>query len=454
MKDIFEKFVRAMSIRTSSGIFAALPIGALGIVLAVSVTAGMVYGAGSGAHSALAAPLSAGTPANLDGLGTMRDRLGDRVGGAQSPATGSAAQQVAVPGVTISRVSLVIQEGEQAAYTARLDTMPSEAVTISFTIPSGADFTIEPTSLTFPTDEWDEPREVTVTTQADADDTTDHETISATVSGGEYESITVEPITVIITDGCDVIWCGVMEMTKSLPFEMEFVSLDDREFQDGDVTHVIQNSLLHSPVLPGEEAGPPFSIPERTSLRLWLSGGLAGTGYYSNWTLRVNDVELPFSDARVVFDDLEGNDRLLFKWYAPGLHQLLPSGQGEQAAAWYLTIEDSGVPIPQPPGPPLYLRLATGGPTPQSLIVIWNRPHTMDDYYHELTEFNVQWKQTQGSWETPDDVVEATVEPLNRATHGYKIEGLDSGVMYDVRVIAVNSVGESDPSEVFSAVIP
>ena len=442
-----------MGIRASGGIFAALPIAALGIVLAVSVAVGMAHSGGSDAPRVLAAPLSAGTPANLDGLTMMRERFASRAGGDQSPATGGAAQEVAVPGVTISRVSLVIPEGGQTTYTVRLDTMPSQEVTVALDIPGGADLTVDPVALTFPTDRWDEPQEVTVTTLADADDVTDHEMILSSAAGGEYESITVEPVAVIITDGCDAVWCGVMEMTKSLPFEMEFVSLDDREFDYGGVTHEVHSSLLHSRVLPGKEAGPPFSIPERTSLRLWLSGGLAGTGYYSNWTLRVNEVELPFSEARVVFDDLEGNDRLLFKWYAPGLHQLLPSGRGEQAATWYVTIEDTGVPVPQPPGPPLYLRLASDRPTPQSLIVIWNRPHTMDDYYHELTEFKVQWKQAEDSWDTPDDVAEATVEPLNRATHGYEIEGLESGVRYDVRVIAVNAVGESDPSEVFSAVV-
>ena len=330
--------------------------------------------------------------------------------------------------------------------------MPAAPVTVALVADDNPDVVVDPTVLTFPPDTWHQPQVVTVTTQTDADGLTDYETIIHTTAGDGGEPDIVAAVEVIVTDTCDAIWCGIMDMTKTLPYELEFVSLDDIDFEADGVTHTISSALLHTRVLPGEEARPPFSIPERTSLRLWLNGGLAGTGYYSNWTLFVNQVELPFSQARVVFDDLDGNERLLFKWYAPGLHGLVPTGQGEQATSWYLRIADTGAPTPQPPGPPLYLRLASADPEDGSLILLWNRPHTMDDYYHELTEFKVQWKRTAGSWDTPADVSEATVAPQDNATHGHKIEGLEAGVEYDLRVIAVNEVGAGEPSEVFSAV--
>ena len=424
MTDKSTKFTSKPGIRETSGILAAILIVTLGAIGVVFLAAGMVYADSS--------------------------RVNDDDHGADA---GGAAQEAAVPGVTISGVSLVIPEGEQGTFTVKLDTMPSEDVGISFMVSSPTAFTLDPADLTFPTADWDEPQTVTVTTVADADEVSDRHTISPASSGGEYAAVAIEPIDLIITDGCDAIWCGIMDMTKTVPYELEFVSLDDVDFEADGVTHTISSALLHTRVLPGEEARPPFSIPERTSLRLWLNGGLAGSGYYSNWTLYVNDVELPFSQARVVFDDLEGNDRLLFKWYAPGLHRLVPNGQGEQGASWYLRIKDTGEPIPQPPGPPLYLRLASADPEDGSLILLWNRPHTMDDYYHELTEFKVQWKQTAGGWDTPADVSEATVAPQDNATHGHKIEGLEAGVEYDLRVIAVNEVGAGEPSEVFSTVV-
>lgn len=43
---------------------------------------------------------------------------------------------------------------------------------------------------------------------------------------------------------------------------------------------------------------------------------------------------------------------------------------------------------------------------------------------------------------------------LDNAMHGYIIEGLDGGQSYDLRVIAVNEAGESEPSEVLTAVAP
>ena len=193
-----------------------------------------------------------------------------------------------------------------------------------------------------------------------------------------------------------------MAMTTTDPNILEYAGLDDDDFTHMGTTHRITGAVLSTRVLPGEEARPPFAIPERSSLRLWLNGGLAGTSYYSNWTLYVNEVELLFHGARVVFDDLVGNDELLFKWYAPGLNEPFPTGHGDQSASWYLRIEDTGEPLgPQLPGPPLYLRFPPVDPIPYALQLVWNRPHTLDDYYHELTEFKVQWKESDGSWETP-----------------------------------------------------
>lgn len=205
-----------------------------------------------------------------------------------------------------------------------------------------------------------------------------------------------------VTDGCDAIWYGVMAMTTTDPNFLDYAGLDDDDFTQMGTTHRITGAVLSTRVLPGEGARPPFAIPERSSLRLWLNGCLAGTSYYSNWTLYVNEVELLFHGARVVFDDLVGNDELLFKWYAPGLNEPFPTGHGDQSASWYLRIEDTGEPLgPQLPGPPLYLRFPPVDPIPYALQLVWNRPHTLDDYYHELTEFKVQWKESDGSWETP-----------------------------------------------------
>ena len=436
--------------REAIGVIGSLLVMALGSMVVFAVAVSMAYADGTELNGAFGTPEAAlgSTDPSQDAAVRMID--GSSTVGDHGAGPSEIKQQAAVPGVTVSRVSLVVREGDDVTYTIRLDTAPSDDVTVDISATTDTEFTVDPVALTFTAGNWSDPQDVTVSTEADTDDETDYRTLTHTATNGGYDMVMVDDVTVIVTEACDAIWCGIMDMAKTGSYQLELVGLNDTVFTHDGTDHQVTNSLLTTRVLPGDEAGPPFAIPERASLRVWLQGGLAGTGYYSNWTLYVNDVELPFSRARVVFDDLEGNDRLLFRWYAPGLNELFPTGHGEQGASWYLRIEDTGAPTPQVPGPPLYLRLASTDPTPNTLILLWNRPHTLDDYYHDLTEFKVQWKRSDGDWDTAADVSEAMVEPINQATHGYKIEGLDGGVEYDVRVIAVNEVGESEPSEVFT----
>lgn len=451
MKDRFATAVRSPGIRRELGGFVALLIMVVGTLGVFATAVGLAYADSAGGHQ------GSGTPAFTNGSehsNPMAILPANSVGGSmdgREPETDGANQQTAKPGVTVSSVSLVFPEGMNAVYDVVLDAAPSDDVTIDIAAESNTDVTVDPESLVFTTTDWSETKSVTVTGIGDTDTLTDRETIVHTVSGGGYDDVEVESVQVFVTEACDALWCGIMEVEKVRAHELQMVGLDNTAFMDGGQTHQVGWTVLTTRVLPGEEAGPPFSIPERASLRFWLTGGLAGTGYYSNWTMYVNDVELPFSEARVVFDDLEGNTRLLFRWYAPGLNELFPTGHGAQGASWYLRIEDTGAPTPQPPGPPLYLRFVGTHLTSDQLLLLWSRPYTLDDYYHELTEFRVQWKRADGDWEEAADVSEAVVEPQPHATQGYRIEGLEGGFKYDVRVIAVNEVGPGEPSEVASA---
>lgn len=453
MKDRFTRAVWSPGVRRELSGFLALLIMAV-CTMGVFVTAvGLAYADSVGARE------GSDTLAVTNGSGhsdTMAILPANTVGGSmdgREPEVDGANQQSPEPGVTVSSVSLVFPEGMNAVYAVVLDAAPSDDVTIEIAAESNADVTVDPGSLVFTTTDWSDPRSVTVTGMGDTDTLTDRETIVHTVSGGGYDDVEVEDVQVFVTEDCDVMWCGIMEVEKVRAHELQMVGLDNATFMDGGKAHQVGWAVLTTRVLPGEEAGPPFSIPERASLRFWLTGGLAGTGYYSNWTMYVNDVELPFSEARVVFDDLAGNTRLLFRWYAPGLNELFPTGHGAQGASWYLRIEDTGAPTPKPPGPPLYLRFVGTHLTSDELLLLWNRPYTLDDYYHDLTHFTVQWKQVEGDWEVAADVSEAVVEPFPHSTQGYRIEGLEYGVEYEVRVIAVNETGPGEPSEVASATV-
>ena len=88
-------------------------------------------------------------------------------------------------------------EGGSATYNVVLDTEPSADVTIavSFAAGSDVDITVDKTSLTFTTDNWDAAQEITVSAAEDDDATDGTATIAHTASGGGYGGVTVSSVT-------------------------------------------------------------------------------------------------------------------------------------------------------------------------------------------------------------------------------------------------------------------
>ena len=71
-----------------------------------------------------------------------------------------------------------------------------------------------------------------------------------------------------------------------------------------------------------------------------------------------------------------------------------------------------------------------------------------------MDSYRVQWKEGSGDWETPADVTEAVYTPSGSSFfESYTIEGLTPGVEYEIRVIATNAVGDSEPSNVATGMI-
>ena len=75
-----------------------------------------------------------------------------------------------------------------------------------------------------------------------------------------------------------------------------------------------------------------------------------------------------------------------------------------------------------------------------SLDVSWTGPAS--DGGSAVTGYKVQWKEAADSWDTAADVSEATATETS-----HTITGLTDGTDYSVRVLAINDVGESPPSE-------
>ena len=115
---------------------------------------------------------------------------------------GRAGQQPTLQvGVSSSAQTLTVPEGGANSYTLVLGSRPTGDVTVGVTLPAGTDLTLNKTSLTFTSTNWDVAQTVTVTAAEDDDAVTDAGvTLTHTVSGGGYGSTTVPDVEVSITE--------------------------------------------------------------------------------------------------------------------------------------------------------------------------------------------------------------------------------------------------------------
>ena len=106
--------------------------------------------------------------------------------------------------VTISESSLVIVEGATVTYTVVLGTEPTGDVTVTIGGATDNDLTLDKTSLTFTTSDWDTPQTVTVTAEQD-DDAVDEPVVNLTHTVGStvdtaYDGTTGGSVSVTVID--------------------------------------------------------------------------------------------------------------------------------------------------------------------------------------------------------------------------------------------------------------
>ena len=105
------------------------------------------------------------------------------------------------PGVTVSPTDLTVDEGGTGTYTVVLNTQPTADVTVTVNDPTdNTEVTADPATLTFTTSNWATARTVTVSAAEDGDPMEDTATVTHTVSGGDYATITAPDVTVTVTD--------------------------------------------------------------------------------------------------------------------------------------------------------------------------------------------------------------------------------------------------------------
>ena len=302
------------------------------------------------------------------------------------------------PAVTLSTVSLVIAKGETATYTVALNTQHSDDVTVVINDPTdNTEVTTGPDSLTFTPTDWKDGMTVIVTTVADHDTETDTATITHTVSGGDYATVIAKNVHVTVTDGCVVLWCGILGMEKNSrdSRHLRTVSPDDDDFDYGGQHYRLDYLVLYG----GRESIAGVGIRERAWFHFDMQGPLFETKHYLDWTLYVNGVELPFSEAKTVWADLPGNWRILFNWYGREFHDLFPPGEQGAGTTLYLSIKETLLADRSPKAPSLPLHLTVEARNGDELRARWIRRQRRDDNDHKLhiDSYTIQWKEGSGS---------------------------------------------------------
>ena len=147
------------------------------------------------------------------------------------------------PGVSISKASLEIEEGDSDTYEVELDTEPAGDVTVTIGGTTGTDLSLDKDTLTFTEQNWDQPQTVTVTAGEDGDAADEAQvTLTHTVSSDDdttYDDLRAGSIAVSVTDDDEP---GVSISKASLEIEEEDSDTYEVELDTepaGDVTVTI-----------------------------------------------------------------------------------------------------------------------------------------------------------------------------------------------------------------------
>ena len=266
--------------------------------------------------------------------------------------------------------------------------------------------------------------------------------------------------TVTIVDNCaDVdIWCATGTLGSEVHgegrYDLYTGEVDNMEFRHNGADYRLLSIEMHQN---GPNAGNvvlPFGIPERTEFLIDFRN-LSGpsdlafdppNNDWLDWTLHVYTISdgktltaaLPFSEAR----KLAG---AWWRWSGGDIDDLRRAWKADQPYRLRLVGDPRSGRTPQPLNPPLYLRVQGEVNTTQTWLR-WLTPQTRHDRVPPVDSYRIQWKQSSGSWDMASDVSETTRGPSRQRPVSHFLEGLTPGVEYNIRVIATDSAGDSEPS--------
>ena len=279
-------------------------------------------------------------------------------------------------------------------------------------------------------------------------------------SGGTNETATI-----VITDNDDCvdidIWCATVEFGATVHwvgrYDLYTGEVDNSEFSYNGADYRLLGVAVPQN---GHDAGDdnhvvlPFGIPERTHLLIDFLN-LSGTSDQAldppnndwlDWTLHVSTVSdgetltatLRFSEAR----KLAG---AWWRWSGGDIDDLRRAWKAGQPYKLRLVEDPRSGRTPQPLNPPLYLRVQ-GEVNATQTWLRWLTPQTRNDRVPPVDSYKIQWKESSDSWDTATDVSETTRGHSSQRPVSHFLDGLTPGVEYNIRVIATDSVGDSEPS--------
>ena len=103
-------------------------------------------------------------------------------------------------GVVVTPTSLTMEEGGEESYTIVLTSAPSETTYVAITVPANAHLRVSPSGFYFHSGNWNVAQTVRVTSLSDADVLDDTVILTHAFSGGDYDSIVVDDMSVTITE--------------------------------------------------------------------------------------------------------------------------------------------------------------------------------------------------------------------------------------------------------------
>ena len=104
-------------------------------------------------------------------------------------------------GAIVTPTALTVDEGGSTSYTVVLTSEPTTDVTVAVQVPADAELAVDETELTFTAEDWNQAQTVTVAAIQDADAVADDLVVlTHVVSGGDYGSVTVASVAVVILE--------------------------------------------------------------------------------------------------------------------------------------------------------------------------------------------------------------------------------------------------------------